>query len=53
MIVVSLKQMYPGHAKQAARITAGVYQGAQQVGRWIIIVDDDIDPPILLKHCGL
>ncbi len=44
MIVVSLKQMYPGHAKQAALITAGVYQGAQQVGRWIITVDDDIDP---------
>ena len=44
MIVVSLKQMYPGHATQAALITAGVYQGAMHVGRWIITVDDDIDP---------
>ncbi len=44
MIVVSLKQMYPGHAKQAALITAGVYPGATHVGRWVITVDDDIDP---------
>ncbi len=44
MIVVSLKQMYPGHVKQAALITAGVYRGATFVGRFIVIVDDDIDP---------
>ena len=44
MIVVSLKQMYPGHAKQAALLTAGLYQGSMHVGRWIITVDDDIDP---------
>lgn len=44
MIVVSLKQMYPGHVKQAALIAAGAYRGATLVGRFIIIVDDDVDP---------
>lgn len=44
LIVVSLKQMYPGHVKQAALIAAGTYKGATVVGRFIIVVDDDIDP---------
>ena len=44
MVVVSLKQMYPGHVKQAALIAAGSYRGATGVGRFVIIVDDDIDP---------
>ncbi|MBI2319587.1 MAG: UbiD family decarboxylase [Betaproteobacteria bacterium] len=44
MIVVSLKQMYPGHVKQAALIVAGAYRGATFVGRFIVVVDDDIDP---------
>ncbi len=44
MIVVSLKQLYPGHVKQAALIAAGAYRGATLVGRFIIIVDDDVDP---------
>jgi UbiD family decarboxylase len=44
MICVSLKQMYPGHAKQAGLLISGLYQGAMYVGRWIIIVDEDIDP---------
>ncbi|MBI4292149.1 MAG: UbiD family decarboxylase [Betaproteobacteria bacterium] len=44
MVVVSLKQMYPGHVKQAALIAAGCYRGATLVGRFVIIVDDDIDP---------
>lgn len=43
MIVVSIKQMYPGHAKQAAMVTAGCSTQAYMC-RWIIIVDDDIDP---------
>lgn len=43
MLVISIKQMYPGHAKQAglaasAGLTAGYH------GRYIIVVDDDIDP---------
>jgi UbiD family decarboxylase len=44
MVVVSLKQMYPGHVKQAALIAAGAYKGATHVGRFIVVVDDDIDP---------
>ncbi|MBI2960471.1 MAG: UbiD family decarboxylase [Betaproteobacteria bacterium] len=44
MVVVSLKQMYPGHAKQAALIAAGSYRGATGVGRFVIVVDEDIDP---------
>ena len=44
MVIVSLKQMYPGHVKQAALIAAGAYRGATFVGRFIIVVDDDIDP---------
>ncbi len=44
MIIISLKQMYPGHVKQAALIAAGAYRGATFVGRFIVVVDDDIDP---------
>ena len=44
MVVVSLKQMYPGHVKQAALIAAGTYRGATLAGRFVIVVDDDIDP---------
>ena len=43
MIVVSLKQMYAGHAQRAAMITAGWY-GTAWMNRFIIIVDEDIDP---------
>ncbi|MBI4292405.1 MAG: UbiD family decarboxylase [Betaproteobacteria bacterium] len=44
LVIVSLKQMYPGHVKQAALIAAGAYRGATFVGRFIVVVDDDIDP---------
>ena len=41
--VVSIKQMYAGHAAQvmalAAQCTAGAY-----FGKYVIVVDDDIDP---------
>jgi len=43
MTVVSIKQMYAGHAPQvmalAAQCTAGAY-----FGKYVIVVDDDIDP---------
>lgn len=43
MTVVSVKQMYAGHAPQvmalAAQCTAGAY-----FGKYVIVVDDDIDP---------
>ncbi|MFC2071196.1 UbiD family decarboxylase [Chloroflexota bacterium] len=38
-IVVSIKQRYGGHARQAALALSGAY-----IGRYVIVVDDDIDP---------
>lgn len=43
LIVVSLKQRYVGHAKQAATIASQCHAGAQ-LGRYVIVVDEDIDP---------
>ena len=42
-IVISLKQRYIGHAKQAAMVTQASRTGAY-FGRWVIVVDEDIDP---------
>ncbi len=41
--VISLKQAYAGHAKQALLVAAGCQSGAY-VGRFTIVVDDDVDP---------
>jgi UbiD family decarboxylase len=41
--VISIKQMYPGHAKQAAMLAANCQSGAY-AGRWVVVVDEDIDP---------
>jgi UbiD family decarboxylase len=41
--VISIKQMYPGHAKQAAMLAANCQSGAY-AGRWVVAVDEDIDP---------
>jgi len=38
--VVAIRQRYPGHAKQAAMAAASGIRN----GRWLVIVDDDIDP---------
>jgi 4-hydroxy-3-polyprenylbenzoate decarboxylase len=43
MLVVSIKQRYPGHAKQAAVVASQCHAGAY-LGRYVIVVDDDIDP---------
>ena len=43
MLVISIKQMYPGHAKQVAMAAASGLTAAYH-GRFIIVVDDDIDP---------
>jgi 4-hydroxy-3-polyprenylbenzoate decarboxylase len=40
---VSIKQRYPGHAKQAGVIAAQCQTGAY-LGRYVVVVDDDIDP---------
>ena len=42
MIVVAIKQRYPGHAKQAALVACQCHAGAY-LGRYVVVVDDDID----------
>lgn len=42
--VISIEQKYLGHAKQVATVAAGLLTGGACVGKWIIVVDDDIDP---------
>ena len=41
--VVAIKQRYPGHARQAGLLAASCHSGAYS-GRYVIVVDDDIDP---------
>jgi UbiD family decarboxylase len=41
--VVAIKQRYPGHARQAGHVAAMCRAGAY-TGRYVIVVDDDIDP---------
>jgi 4-hydroxy-3-polyprenylbenzoate decarboxylase len=43
IIVVSIKQRYPGHAKEAGLIVAS-RKDLGSLGRFVIIVDDDVDP---------
>lgn len=43
MQVISLEQRYPGHAAQALALAAQCPGGAYY-GKWIIAVDDDVDP---------
>src|SRR6201998_299599 len=38
-----VKQMYGGHAKQAGLIASQCHAGAY-ANRWVVVVDDDIDP---------
>lgn len=40
--VVSIKQRYPGHAKQAAVVASQCQTGAY-LGRYVVVVDEDID----------
>ena len=42
--VISLKQRYLGHAKQVATLAGAFLQGGACTGRYIITVDEDIDP---------
>ena len=41
--VVSIKQQHLGHARQVGMLTASVLSGNSH-GRWVIVVDEDIDP---------
>ncbi|HVY58762.1 MAG TPA: UbiD family decarboxylase [Xanthobacteraceae bacterium] len=42
LLAVAIKQRYPGHAKQAGHIASMCHVGAY-AGRYVIVVDDDID----------
>jgi len=41
--VISIEQAYPGHSRQALVLAAQVLGGAYN-GRFVVVVDDDIDP---------
>lgn len=43
MIIVSIQQQYPGHASQVASLAAQCPGGAYYT-KWIIVVDEDVDP---------
>ncbi|MFH1123744.1 MAG: UbiD family decarboxylase [Pseudomonadota bacterium] len=43
LIIVSIKQRYAGHAKQAALLCSQLRIGAY-MGKYVVVVDDDIDP---------
>ena len=43
LVAVSIKQRYPGHATQAGHVACQCHVGAC-AGRYVIVVDDDIDP---------
>ncbi len=41
--IISIKQAYAGHPMQAALLASGCHAG-NYIGRWVIVVDEDIDP---------
>jgi 4-hydroxy-3-polyprenylbenzoate decarboxylase len=41
--IVSIKQAYPGHARQAGMVASQCHAGAY-LGRFVVVVDEDIDP---------
>jgi 4-hydroxy-3-polyprenylbenzoate decarboxylase len=43
MVVVAIKQLYAGHAQQAGMAVLGAAAAARN-GRFVVVVDDDIDP---------
>jgi 4-hydroxy-3-polyprenylbenzoate decarboxylase len=42
-VVIAIDQMHPGHAQQAGMLVAGCHSG-NYAGRWVVVVDGDIDP---------
>lgn len=42
-LTISIKQMYGGHSKQAGLIASQCHAGAY-ANRWVVVVDDDINP---------
>jgi UbiD family decarboxylase len=46
-IVISLRQRYAGHARQVAHVAAQCQTTGSAPGRYVVVVDDDIDPTSL------
>ncbi len=46
--VIAIKQAYAGHSKQAAMLAASCQSGAY-LGRFVVVVDEDIDPTNLFE----
>jgi UbiD family decarboxylase len=46
--VIAIKQAYAGHARQAAMAAASCQSGSY-LGRFVVVVDDDIDPTNLFE----
>lgn len=44
MCVISIEQKFQGHAKQVGTVAAALLSGGAAVGKFIIVVDDDVDP---------
>lgn len=44
LCVVSIEQKFLGHSKQIATAAAALLSGGAAVGKFIIVVDDDVDP---------
>jgi 4-hydroxy-3-polyprenylbenzoate decarboxylase len=42
LLIVSVKQMYPGHSRQAGLVASQCHGGAY-TNRWVIVVDDDVN----------
>lgn len=42
LLAIAIKQRYPGHAKQAGHVACQCHAGAYG-GKWVIVVDDDIN----------
>jgi 4-hydroxy-3-polyprenylbenzoate decarboxylase len=42
-LVISIKQRYPGHSRQALHVASACRAGGYN-GKWVVVVDDDIDP---------
>ncbi|HWP60762.1 MAG TPA: UbiD family decarboxylase [Candidatus Acidoferrales bacterium] len=43
-VVVSIRQRYPGHARQAGFVAAQCQAAGNHLGRYVVVVDEDIDP---------
>ena len=43
-VVVSIRQRFPGHARQVGFMAAQCQAAGNHLGRYVVVVDDDIDP---------